>query len=66
MIRRTTLTAATLATLLATAACGGTNGTPLDQPTDGAPAATAAAEPDDEPPGVRLRSCGLRVLPGWK
>ncbi|GAB94099.1 osmoprotectant transport system substrate-binding protein [Kineosphaera limosa] len=43
MIRRTTLTAATLATLLATAACGGTNGTPLDQPTDGAPAATAAA-----------------------
>lgn len=43
MIRRTTLTAATLATLLASAACGGSNGTPLDQPTDGAPAATAAA-----------------------
>src|SRR5262249_1408760 len=30
------------------------------------PAATAAAEPDDEPPGVRSGSCGLRVLPGWK
>ena len=30
------------------------------------PAATAAAEPDDEPPGVRARSRGLRVLPGWK
>ncbi len=29
------------------------------------PAATAAAEPDDEPPGVRSRSRGLRVLPGW-
>jgi hypothetical protein len=29
-------------------------------------AATAAAEPLDEPPGVRSRSCGLRVLPGWK
>ena len=25
------------------------------------PAATAAAEPEDEPPGVRSRSCGLRV-----
>ena len=30
------------------------------------PAATAAAEPLDEPPGVRAGSCGLRVLPGWK
>src|SRR5690606_8240030 len=28
------------------------------------PAATAAAEPEDEPPGVRLGSCGLRVGPG--
>ena len=28
------------------------------------PAATAAAEPLDEPPGVRSGSCGLRVLPG--
>ena len=28
------------------------------------PAATAAAEPDDEPPGERAGSCGLRVLPG--
>ena len=28
------------------------------------PAATAAAEPEDEPPGVRAGSCGLRVLPG--
>ena len=28
------------------------------------PAATAAAEPDEEPPGVRAGSCGLRVLPG--
>jgi hypothetical protein len=27
-------------------------------------AATAAAEPDDDPPGVRLMSCGLRVGPG--
>jgi len=27
-------------------------------------AATAAAEPDDEPPGVRSGSRGLRVLPG--
>src|SRR3954468_2140949 len=27
------------------------------------PAATAAAEPDDEPPGVCSRLCGLRVLP---
>ena len=27
------------------------------------PAATAAAEPEDEPPGVRDGSCGLRVLP---
>ncbi len=27
------------------------------------PAATAAAEPPDEPPGVRLRSQGLRVIP---
>src|SRR5678816_2897853 len=30
------------------------------------PAATAAAEPDDEPPGVCAGLCGLRVLPGWK
>ena len=30
------------------------------------PAATAAADPDDEPPGVRSGSCGLRVLPGLK
>ena len=30
------------------------------------PAATAAAEPLDEPPGVRAGSCGLRVLPGVK
>jgi hypothetical protein len=29
-------------------------------------AATAAAEPLEEPPGVRSGSCGLRVLPGWK
>ena len=29
-------------------------------------AATAAAEPLDEPPGVRSRSCGFLVLPGWK
>ena len=28
-------------------------------------AATAAAEPDEEPPGVRVASCGLRVGPGW-
>ena len=27
------------------------------------PAATAAAEPEDEPPGVCSRLCGLRVLP---
>src|SRR5918994_6492221 len=27
------------------------------------PAATAAAEPPDEPPGTRLGSCGLRVGP---
>src|SRR5690242_16039656 len=26
--------------------------------------ATAAAEPDDDPPGVRAGSCGLRVRPG--
>src|SRR5690606_2992027 len=29
------------------------------------PSATAAAEPLDEPPGVRPRLCGLRVLLGW-
>ena len=29
------------------------------------PAATAAAEPEDEPPGVRLASKGLVVGPGW-
>ena len=28
--------------------------------------ATAAAEPLDEPPGVRVRSCGLRVGPGCR
>ena len=28
------------------------------------PAATPAAEPLDEPPGVRRRSCGLRVPRG--
>ena len=28
------------------------------------PSATAAAEPLDEPPGVRLRSYGLQVGPG--
>ena len=28
------------------------------------PAATAAAEPLDEPPGLCAGSCGLRVLPG--
>ena len=27
------------------------------------PAATAAAEPPDEPPGVRVASQGLRVMP---
>src|SRR5829696_3506931 len=27
------------------------------------PAATAAADPPDEPPGTRVRSCGLRVGP---
>src|SRR6185312_5087618 len=27
------------------------------------PAPTAAAEPLDDPPGVRLMSCGLRVAP---
>ena len=27
------------------------------------PAATAAAEPPDEPPATRARSCGLRVGP---
>lgn len=30
------------------------------------PAATAAAEPDEEPPGVRVRSRGLRVSAGTK
>ena len=29
------------------------------------PAPTAAAEPCDEPPGVRSGSCGFTVLPGW-
>ena len=28
------------------------------------PAATAAADPDDEPPGVRVGSCGFVVDPG--
>jgi hypothetical protein len=30
------------------------------------PAATAAAEPDDEPPGVCLLFQGLTVGPGWR
>ena len=30
------------------------------------PAATAAAAPPDEPPGVRSRSQGLRVAPLWR
>ena len=30
------------------------------------PEATAAAEPEEEPPGVWARLCGLRVEPGWK
>ena len=30
------------------------------------PAATAAAEPDDEPPGVCRAFHGFFVLPGWK
>ena len=30
------------------------------------PAATPAAEPLLEPPGVRAGSCGLRVGPGWE
>jgi hypothetical protein len=30
------------------------------------PAATAAAEPLEEPPGVCSGLCGLRVLPGKK
>ena len=30
------------------------------------PAATAAAEPPEEPPGVRVRSHGLRVGPVWR
>ena len=30
------------------------------------PAATATAEPPDEPPGVRLVSHGLRVAPEWR
>jgi hypothetical protein len=29
------------------------------------PAATAAADPIDDPPGVREGSCGFRVGPGW-
>jgi hypothetical protein len=29
------------------------------------PAATAAPEPPDEPPAMRVRSCGLRVGPSW-
>ena len=33
---------------------------------DTMPAATAAAEPEEDPPGVRPGSCGLRVLPGEK
>jgi hypothetical protein len=30
------------------------------------PAATAAAEPPEEPPGVRDRSHGLRTGPPWR
>ena len=30
------------------------------------PSATAAAEPDDEPPGVCAGLCGLVVGPGWR
>jgi hypothetical protein len=30
------------------------------------PAATAAAEPLDDPPGVRVVSCGFAVGPGVK
>ncbi len=30
------------------------------------PAATAAAEPPEEPPGVRAWSQGLRVTPVWR
>ena len=30
------------------------------------PPATAAADPPDDPPGVRERSCGLRVGPKWR
>ena len=29
------------------------------------PAATIAAEPEDDPPGVRRGSCGFVVGPGW-
>jgi hypothetical protein len=29
------------------------------------PPLTAAAEPPDEPPAMRVRSCGLRVGPSW-
>ena len=30
------------------------------------PAATPAAEPEDEPPGVKAGLCGLVVGPGWR
>ena len=30
------------------------------------PSATAAAEPEDEPPGVWAALCGLVVGPGWR
>ncbi len=29
------------------------------------PAATAAPEPEDDPPAMRERSCGLRQSPSW-
>ena len=28
--------------------------------------ATAAAEPEDDPPGVCARLCGFAVAPGWR
>ncbi|GIU89929.1 MAG: hypothetical protein KatS3mg010_1028 [Acidimicrobiia bacterium] len=33
------------------------------RPSGANPAATAAAEPPDDPPGTRVGSCGLRVGP---
>ena len=39
----------------------------VSEPSDSGtwPAATAAADPPDEPPLLRARSCGLRVGPAW-